>query len=137
MDVSREYESAFAVEKSKLTRLLSLIHQRMATLQEPVEETYEAHLSGLKTVINNSITEIFALDNSHRSRIERLVVSQKAAAAPAKPSDHRVQVDFNGKMPADVTISIRGTDGSWVLETMSVVEEQVERMLETSPLQKI
>lgn len=130
MNVSKKYNSSFVVEKSKLTRLLSVINERMALLQQPIQQTYETHLSGQKNVTNSSIEEILSLDNSRRSKIERLVLLQKSVTQVPAVTEHQIEVDFDGKSPTDVTVSIRGTDARWVTESMSVVEEQVERTLE-------
>ena len=130
MNVSKKYNSSFVVEKSKLTRLLSVINERMALLQQPIQQTYETHLSGQKNVTNSSIEEILSLDNSRRSKIERLVLLQKSVTQVPAVTEHQIEVEFDGKSPTDVTVSIRGTDARWVTESMSVVEEQVERTLE-------
>lgn len=130
MDVRKTYDSAFVIEESKLTRLLSVIKNTFDRDGAYYKEQFEARLTGEKIVATDSIQHIMELDNSERSRILRLIINCHSGPEPSDNPAHMIQIDFDGRRPVDITITVRSDNERMVSEGMSVAEEQVERMLE-------
>lgn len=137
MIVNKRYRSAFVAEKSKLTRLLGVIKNAIHQEGLSYEESFEAHLGGIKTITADSLQHILDLDNSERSRVERLIIRCKAGLTPNEDPTHVVEVDFDGHRPVDVTITVSSDDSRIASDVMSVAEEQVERMLERSLMHQL
>jgi hypothetical protein len=50
-------------------------------------------------------------------------------------SQHSISVNFDGQPPADVSVLVRSNNGVWTGETLSVVEEQIDRMLQRGAME--
>ena len=76
-----------------------------------------------------SIEDVLKLDNSRRSRIQRLLVTCCASTKGAARPEHEIQVDFDGRSigKPKIVVSVRSDDASWSERALSEVEEQVER----------
>jgi ribose 1,5-bisphosphokinase PhnN len=64
MIIRKRYESAFVVEKSKLTRLLAVIKTALHHEGGFYRESFQARLAGAKGLTTDDIQHIFELDNS-------------------------------------------------------------------------
>lgn len=138
MFVDKRYLSAFVVEKSKLTRLLGVIKNAIHQEGLSYTESFEARLVGTKTITADSLQHILDLDNSERSRVERLIIHCAAGPTSSDDPTHFVEVDFDGhRRPVDVTIAVSSDDSRAASDAMSVAEEQVERMLERSLMHQL
>jgi hypothetical protein len=136
MVITKRYHGPFVLEKSKLTRLLGVIAERLEEPPGVVHHKFEAQLMGHKNVSSETVDEILQLDNSERSRVVRLrVASTLRATVPIGP--RFVEVDFDGTSPATIRVTTDGPDQKWVAEMASVVEEQVERNLERAALARL
>lgn len=136
MKIVKRYRKAFVAETSKLTRLMSVIGEKMTAIALPVRQRFEAHLLTGKTFETESLDHIFQLDNSRRNRITRLVVNVTAIEINPK-REYFVAVDFDGRSPADVTLTVQSTDARWATETVSLLEEQVERTFQPGLMHKL
>ncbi len=136
--VHKEYSFPFVLEPTKLKRLLDTIHDRLAEHPGTVPlDRFEAFLKDNRREVVSALEEVVALDNSHKKRIERLIVTCTASTPGAETRpEHEVQVDFaspktNEKGEASgtkiISISVRSDSAGWISSTLSEVEEQVER----------
>jgi hypothetical protein len=76
-----------------------------------------------------SVDDVLRLDNSRKSKIQRLLITCCASPEGAARSEHEIQVDFDGRTAGKikVTVSVRSDNVSWSDRALSEVEEQVER----------
>jgi hypothetical protein len=135
VQLNKDYQRAFLLEPTKLTRLVNQIHERLADHQPGSQhDRFEVYLSGDRHEELTNVDDVLALDNSSRRKIERLVIVCSASAPGAAQPEHQIEVDFarpktstGGGKQKIVAISVRSQDGSWARRTLSEVEEQVER----------
>jgi hypothetical protein len=132
MIVNKRYSSAFVVDRSKMTRLMGVIKNSITHEATSYEEFFEVRLRGAKTITIDSLQHVLDLDNSERSRIERLSITCRTRQVSNDEPRHSVEVDFDGLRPVDITITVMSDDPKLAADIMSVAEEQVERMLERS-----
>lgn len=135
--VYKQYEQAFLLEPTKLGRIVETIHQRLADhAGTTTHDAFEVFLTGNRSEELTSMDEVLALDNSHRQRITRLLISCTAAMPGSPRPEHEVQVDFAVPKPSSssagrnmrvVAIGVRSDASGWASRTLSEVEEQVER----------
>ena len=88
MHIQKKYQSAFVVEESKLTRLLSVIKNAFQQDGVSYKEFFEVRLTGAKFIRTASLQHILDLDNSKRSRVEALVIK---CESERKVSDNAAQ----------------------------------------------
>jgi hypothetical protein len=134
MQVHKEYVQAFLLEPTKLTRIVDKIHERLADHKCTTScDHFEVFLSGKRREERTSVDEVLALENSHKHRILRLVVTCSTGRKGAARLEHEIKVDFGGEgtgshNKSQVTaISIRSDTAGWPGRALSELEEQVER----------
>jgi hypothetical protein len=135
--VRKEYKQPFLIEPTKLTRLIDKIHERLADHPATTtRDTFEVFLAGNRHEELTTLEQVFALDNSRRQRIKRLLIVCSASSQAATRPDHEVEVDFaspkissqsNVSDTKVVAVSVRSDAAGWASRTLSEVEEQVER----------
>jgi hypothetical protein len=133
----KEYDQAFVLEPTKLTRLVSIIHERLADhANTSTHDTFDVFLTGGRREGMTTLDDVLALDNSKRRKIQRLVILSSASTAVAARPEHEIQVDFAGPKASSTTttdgskvvaISVRSEAAGWSSRVLSEVEEQVER----------
>jgi hypothetical protein len=97
-------------------------------------ELFHVEFGDHKTFHTDSVQHVLDLDNSERSRVERLIIT---CAAGPESNQHVIQIDLDGRHPVNVTIEVRSEDRKIAEDVMSVAEEQVERMLERRIMYRI
>jgi len=133
----KQFDSPFVLEKSKLRRLIEAIESKLKENGRTPEFDFEAHLHGQKVVETASIDEILALDNSKRNRVERLVFSCTTSDPNTKTVDRGSTVEFDGRARTQIYFAVKGDNAGWVGETFRTVEEQVERTLVQSIMNRL
>jgi hypothetical protein len=127
--IHKDYPRPFLLEKTKLDRLLDIIHGLLGEHQNTTKhDDFEVFLSGERREETTSVDEVLKVDNSRKSKIERLLITCSASTEGATRSEHAIQVDFDGRTAkTKVIVSIRSDDAGWSDRALSEVEEQVER----------
>jgi hypothetical protein len=137
--IHKEYERPFLLEKTKLDRLMDIIHDRLGEHQETTKrDDFEVFLSGHRREEMTSVDDVLKLDNSRKSKIQRLLMTCCASTEGAVRPEHEIQVDFDGRTTpwnkrtaswnkTKVTVSVRSDNAGWSDRALSEVEEQVER----------
>jgi hypothetical protein len=134
----KTFRSAFVLDMSKVTRIMGIVKERLVVHPDPQEDQFDVELSGLKHVHCDLLDQVLEMDNSKRSRIERLVISCGATKdAGTGRVKNAIRLDFDGHRPVDATVAVQGEDSKWATETMSLLEEQVERTLSQSIIHRI
>jgi hypothetical protein len=130
--IHKDYERPFLLEKTKLDRILDVIHGRLGEHQDTTKrDDFEVSLSGQRREEMTSVNDVLKLDNSRKSKIQRLLITCCASSEGAARPEHEIQVDFDGRTIANnktkVIVSVRSGDAGWSDRALSEVEEQVER----------
>jgi hypothetical protein len=128
--IHKDYQRAFLLEKTKLDRLLDVIHGLLGEHQNTTKhDDFEVFLSGQRREEMASVDEVLDLDNSRKSKIERLMITCSASTQEAARPEHEIQVDFDGRTvgKTKIIVSVRSDDAGWSDRALSAVEEQVER----------
>jgi hypothetical protein len=129
----KEYTRPFLLEKTKLDRVMDIIHRRLHDHQDTTtRDDFEVSLSGQRREESNSVEDLLKLDNSRKSKIQRLLITCSASTKGAARPEHEIQVDFDGRivdkmMTAKVIVSVRSDEAGWNDRALSEVEEQIER----------
>jgi hypothetical protein len=137
--IHKDYERPFLLEKTKLDRIMDVIHARLGEHRDTTKrDDFEVFLSGQRREEITSVDDLLRLDNSRNSKIQRLLITCCASTAGAGRPEHEIQVDFDGrdvgKNKTKVVVSVRSNDAGWSDRALSEVEEQVERTsLQDSP----
>jgi hypothetical protein len=133
---TKEYIRPFVVEDTKLTRLLEVIHECLASPGFVPDDHFEVF--GKDRVDEAStLDEVFKTANSRENPVHRLVVTCPAAPA-SENHGNQIRVDFDGEAfkggpaspppPAQrITVRITSDAHGWANRTLSAVEEQVDR----------
>ena len=92
-------------------------------------DDFEVFLSGQRREETTSVDEVLKLDNSRKSKIQRLLITCSASTAQATRPEHEIQIDFDGRTvgKTKIIVTIRSDDPGWSDRALSEVEEQVER----------
>lgn len=130
--IHKEYQHPFLLEPTKLTRLVELIHDRLAELpHKTASDHFEVTLSGKRTEEMTTIDDVLALENSRKHKIKRLLIISSAGTEGAARPEHEIQVEFGGHKPDGrskiIAVSVRSDNAGWASRTLSEIEEQVER----------
>lgn len=130
--IHKDYERPFLLEKTKLDRLMDIIHDRLREHQGTTRrDDFEVVESGQRREEMTSVEDVLKLDNSRKSKIQRLLITCCASTEGAARPEHEIQVDFDGrivgKSKTKVIVSVRSDDAGWSDRALSEVEEQVER----------
>jgi hypothetical protein len=128
--IHKDYQRAFLLEKTKLDRLLDIIHGLLGEHQNTTKhDDFEVFLSGQRLEEMTSVDDVLNQDNSRKSKIERLMINCSASTQGATRPEHEIQVDFDGRTvgKTKIIVSIRSDDAGWSDRALSEVEEQVER----------
>jgi hypothetical protein len=137
--IHKNYERPFLLEKTKLDRILDVIHGRLGEHQDTTKrDDFEVFLSGQRREEMTSVDDVLKLDNSRKSKIQRLLITCRASTEGETRPEHEIQVDFDARNISNsktkVTVSVKSDDAGWSDRALSEVEEQVERTsLEDGP----
>jgi hypothetical protein len=135
--IHKEYAERFVLEPTKLTRLIDTVHQLLGDHRHAaMRDHFEVFLSGNRHEELSSLDDVLALENSHKQRIQCLLITCSAGAEGALRAEHEIQVSFAGNTtnPSSsnrsakvIGVSVRSDDSGWANRALSAVEEQVER----------
>jgi hypothetical protein len=128
--IHKDYQRAFLLEKTKLDRLLDVIHRLLGEHHHTTKhDDFEVFLSGQRREEMTNVDGVLDLDNSRKSKIERLIITCSASTQEAARPEHEIQVDFDGRTVGNtkIIVRVRSDDAGWSDRALSEVEEQVER----------
>ena len=132
MTTNKPYGGSFLLEKTKLDRLLEIIHARLGDHPHTTShDHFEVFLSDKRCIEKHSVDDVLKLDNSRKSKIQRLLMTCCTSTEKAGRPEHEIQVDFDGriddKVRVKVIVSVRSDEAGWNDRALSEVEEQIER----------
>lgn len=136
MKTYKRYRVPFVVETSKLNRLLSVARERLNNAPGIKKEKFEVRSSRNRAFETESFDEVLALDNPTGNRVESFAITCKAVGDDNKHT-HLIGAEFDGSAPVDISLFVESEEPKWAADTFSAIEEQVERMIQTSPLAKL
>ncbi len=124
----------FEVEPTKLTKLLHVMHEKLAGRPADLSDSYVVHMVNNHTAERQTLDEVLALDNSKKNRIVRLQIHSQCRISDSTVPQREIDVDFgatfktsDGSSHTGVSIEVAGESRVWVADTLSEIEEQVER----------
>jgi hypothetical protein len=128
--IHKDYERAFLLEKTKLDRVMDIIHSLLGEHHNTTKhDHFEVSLSGQRREEMTSVEEVLELDNSRKSKIKRLLITCFASTEGAARPEHEIQLDFDGRTinKTKIIVSVRSDVAGWSDRALSELEEQVER----------
>jgi hypothetical protein len=122
----------FELEPTKLTKLVQVMHEKLAGPGDQ-SDSYVVYMVGAKPVERQTLAEVLALDNSKKHRIVRLRIHSECSAPNGTSPRSEIDVDFGATFKTEsgsqtgVSIEVAGESGGWTADTLSEIEQQVER----------
>ncbi len=129
---------------------MEVIHERLGDYPNTtVHDHFEVFMAGNRCDELNSVEQVLAVENSKKHRVERLLIVSSSTTEGARLPEHEVRVDFGvvkhqktstGATTSTtsklVTVEVRSDAPNWNRQTLSQVEEQVERtwLHQTAPV---
>lgn len=134
--IHKEYKNAFVLEPTKLTRLVGVIHERLADhKQVEVKDRFELFYGRNGREELDQLEHVLAIENSPRRRVQRLVITCSGTPGGEGRPEHEISIDFAAipfaakpdSSDRVVNVAVRSDDSGWASRTLSEVEEQLER----------
>jgi hypothetical protein len=123
----------FEVEPTKLTKLLKVMHEKLAGHGDS-SDSYVVYTIGNHRAELQTLDDVLALDNSAKHRIVRLRIRSVCCAPNSASPQSEIGVDFGapfktgtGTSQTGVSIEVASESAAWVADTLSEIEQQVER----------
>jgi hypothetical protein len=127
----------FEVEPTKLTKLVQVMHEKLAGPGDQ-SDSYFVYMVGDHRAELQTLDDVLALDNSAKHRIVRLRIHSECRAPNGTSPQSEIDVDFGAtfKTGSDsaqtgvstgVSVEVAGESRAWVADTLSEIEQQVER----------
>ena|SRR5579864_1402817 len=121
-ELRKSYSSAFLLDRSKLTRMLTVIEKHLSEARLAFEPKMEVVLKNGKTAILPSTEEVFMMDNAIKNSITSLSVEIEI-------EDFHAFICFDSDKVFNIRFFVSGSNQKMVSEIFAEIEEQVERTL--------
>ena len=121
--IRKDVNSAFVLDKTKLTRLLDVIEQRYEDLNDNISQRFDVTLKNKQVITVRSADELFNLDNSIKNPITTLDI----VGSKANSDDLVCKVSFSSYHGSNIMMYINTRDNQHTSRFFAEVEEQVER----------
>lgn len=128
----KTYSTAFVLDRGKLTRIMSILEQRMPEIGISFEPAFQLKLSNGKEVLLHDIQEVLALDNAVKNPIMKVEIRIPSANESAA----HVALRYDSGPRSNVSIVVAGANTKWATEVFAELEEQVERSFATPWIQR-
>ncbi len=134
--IHKEYKKSFTLEPTKLTRLVAVVHERLADHAHiEVKDRFELFYGHDGREELDRLEDVLAVENSRRRQVQRLVLTSSGTSKGEGRPEHEVFIDFAAipfaaKPDASdrvVNVAVRSDESGWATRTLSEVEEQLER----------
>src|SRR5205823_4487522 len=134
-EVQNTFSSAFALDKAKLTRIVTILTERYQRAEATATPDFEVKLRNGKTIALSTLDEVFGLDNS----IKNPITSLEVALRSERDAKTRLfsTVSFDDSAVENISVIVRSTDSKIAQELAAELEEQVERTLVSSWMTKL
>ena len=109
---------------------MDIAHDRLGEHRTTTkDDKFEVFLSGQRHEEMTGVDDVLELDNSRKSRIQRLLITSSASTEGDSRPEHEIQVDFDGRSvgQSKITVSVRSDDAGWSDRALSEIEGLVER----------
>ena len=130
---------------------MEVIHERLGDYPDKIiTDHFQVFMEGNRCDELTSLEQVLAVENSKKHKIQRLVIVSSAATNGARKPEHEVTVDYGVVKPPKakastppststaklVTLEVRSNSPRWNRQTLSHVEEQLERtwLQQTAPV---
>jgi hypothetical protein len=126
---SKEFTAAFAIDKSKLTRIVNVVEQRLG---QGYEIAFTTILRDGRQVEIASMDDLLLMDNTVRNPIKSLRISAAQAAIKEGLPWTRSEIGFGDRYASRgdrISISVTSADHKTAGELFAELEEQVERTI--------
>lgn len=124
--ISNSYRGAFALNKSKLVRVIDVIEKNFQKVTEgDLTKTFLTKFNNGKEATLRTIDEVFNLDNGIKNKVTELKITYRKGG-----SNLHVHFDGDREVPV-INVSVEGETLQWSNESFAEIEEQTERTRES------
>lgn len=129
----KSYSQPYVLDRGKLSRMLTIVEQRLTEAAVPYSAGFEVTLKNEKKLLLRSAQDLFALDNSVKNPIRVLRISIPHAEQDDAPvSGGSVTVRFDSDRESNISIGVRSLSVKVATELFAELEEQVDRTIVTN-----
>lgn len=129
----KTYTEPFVLDRSKLSRILTVIEQEVSEASAEFEPKFEILFKNNKQVMLHSIQEVLSLDNSLRNPIRGLEVEARfPPRTDDSPIPTAVRLDFGSDRYGNINIFVTSPDTKRARELFAELEEQIDRIIVTN-----
>lgn len=123
--ITRNFDSVFNLDSSKLSRLLNIIEERFGELSETIIPLFEISTKKGKSYTTANIDDILDHDNLVNNPIVNLTISYKDKA---EEPENTCYVEYD-KEDSEIKVRVQASDAKKGNELFAEIEEQIERSL--------
>jgi hypothetical protein len=129
------------LDRGKLSRILTIVEQRITEASLQFVPGFEVELKNEKKLVLRSAQEVFALDNSVKNPIRKLIIRVPMGADKDGNSDDegesgiadtRVKLRFDSDKTSNIMLNVASPDSKFATELSAELEEHIDRTLVTN-----
>jgi len=125
--IRKQFASAFILDRTKLSRIVSIIVDSSKGANQPMELDFELIHRNNKRVSLNDVDALLQLDNPVRNAIRTLTIKASSRIGAATDTDCSIEFDDDG-----VSLSVIAGDYALANKLFDELEEQIGRTLTPS-----
>jgi len=96
-EIHKEYAWAFSLEPTKLTRLIDIVHERLADHPPSLaHDSFAVFQKGDRLDKQSDVSQVLAIENLKKRKIQRVLIQCSGVSPEESESQRQVTVDFAG-----------------------------------------
>jgi hypothetical protein len=133
----KRYTAPYVLDRGKLSRMVTIVEQQLTAASTAFTPAFSVDLQNGKNFVLHSLQDVFAIDNSVKNPIRKLVFF----SAPDYEYDHDVILDnaetrvrflFDSDKTSNIMLTVTSPDTKTATELSAELEEQIDRTIVTS-----
>lgn len=131
--ISKSFFSVFILEKSKLSKLLTVINNKYQSIGLEPLSRYEIILENEKQILLNDIEHVFSLDNTIKNPVEIFKIIFEGSQGDMYLNCY---ITYKRKKN-NIVVNIESSNIKWCNELFADIEEQIERTFDKNLIYSI
>jgi hypothetical protein len=123
----KTYSEPYVLDRSKLSRMLTIIEQRLTERSISFSQRFSLVLQNEKHLVLHSLQDVFALDNSIKNPIRNLETEIGSDSKNSAGAEANVHLGFDSDHFANIFLNVASPDTKLATELFAELEEQIDR----------
>lgn len=124
--VENTFSSAFLLDKSKISRMMNIIDDKVKSLGIPSKLTLDLTLESGKKVGLATLDELFAIDNAIRNPISFLTIEVNSLNNDSTKGI-KASISYQNSRENNISARVESAESGQALQLFAELEEQIER----------